>query len=198
MVRFGGGGAHTNSLLPQAYVSNKAGLTGQTVPGRRISGHWPYLGPDELAETEPVFARTRDVFLSFTPPRARAGQARPAWPHLDFSMSRLPFGLPALLLGLARAARCPAQGGSRPRSLGGVKDGTTGKLAVPWRPRASAGRTHWPNPEIRCLTHRITASRYALGAEGGGAARPGAYMCPPRNCARCLLGGVGMSKKTAR
>ena len=55
----------------------------------RIPGHWPYLGPDELAETEPVFARTRDVFLSFTPPRARAGQARPAWPHLDFSMSPL-------------------------------------------------------------------------------------------------------------
>ena len=40
----------------------------------------------------------------------------------------------------------------------------------------------------------VTASRYALGAEGGGAARPGAYMCSPRNCARCLLGGVGMSK----
>ena len=41
---------------------------------------------------------------------------------------------------------------------------------------------------------RVTASRYALGAEGGGAARPGAYMCSPRNCACCLLGGVGMSK----
>ena len=28
---------------------------------------------------------------------------------------------------------------------------------------------------------RVTASRYALGAEGGGAARPGAYMLfPPR------------------
>ena len=27
---------------------------------------------------------------------------------------------------------------------------------------------------------RVTASRYALGAEGGGAARPGAYMCSPR------------------
>ena len=38
---------------------------------------------------------------------------------------------------------------------------------------------------------RVTASRYALGAEGGGAARPGAYLCPPRNCARCLLGGGG-------
>ena len=38
---------------------------------------------------------------------------------------------------------------------------------------------------------RVTASRYALGAEGGGAARPGAYMCPPRNCARCLLGVGG-------
>ena len=44
---------------------------------------------------------------------------------------------------------------------------------------------------------RVTASRYALGAEGGGAARSGAYMCPPRNCARCLvLGGVGMSKRS--
>ena len=38
---------------------------------------------------------------------------------------------------------------------------------------------------------RVTASRYALGAEGGGAVRPGAYMCSPRNCARCLLGGSG-------
>ena len=27
----------------------------------------------------------------------------------------------------------------------------------------------------------------------GRCARPGAYMCPPRNCARCLLRGVGMS-----
>ena len=35
------------------YVENKAGLTGQTVPGRRIPGHWPYPGPEELAETEP-------------------------------------------------------------------------------------------------------------------------------------------------
>ena len=38
---------------------------------------------------------------------------------------------------------------------------------------------------------RVTASRYTLGAEGGGAARPGAYMCSPRNCARCLLGESG-------
>ena len=29
---------------------------------------------------------------------------------------------------------------------------------------------------------RVPASRYALGAEGGGAARPGACMCSPRNC----------------
>ena len=41
---------------------------------------------------------------------------------------------------------------------------------------------------------QVTASRYALGAEGGDAARPGAYMCSPRYCARCLLGRVGMSK----
>ena len=37
------------------YVSNKAGLTGQTVPGRRIPGHWPYLGPDELARDRTGF-----------------------------------------------------------------------------------------------------------------------------------------------
>ena len=42
---------------------------------------------------------------------------------------------------------------------------------------------------------RVTASRYALGAEGGGAARPGAYMCPPRNCARCLLGGEALEAR---
>ena len=53
-----------------------------------------------------------------------------------------------------------------------------------WRGRCAPGRP-W---------HRVTASRYALGAEGGGAARPGAYMSSSRNCARCLLGGVGMSK----
>ena len=43
---------------------------------------------------------------------------------------------------------------------------------------------------------QVTVSRYALGAEGGGAARPCTYMCSPRNCARCLLGGVGMSTKS--
>ena len=36
---------------------------------------------------------------------------------------------------------------------------------------------------------QVTVSRYALGAEGGGAARSGAYMSSSRNCARCLLGG---------
>ena len=46
------------------YVSNKAGLTGQTVPGRRIPGHWPYPGPEELAETEPV-GPDAWTFLSF-------------------------------------------------------------------------------------------------------------------------------------
>jgi hypothetical protein len=36
----------------------------------------------------------------------------------------------------------------------GVKYGTrpgTGQLAVPWHPSASAGRTRWPNPELRCF-----------------------------------------------
>ena len=46
------------------YVENKAGLTGQTVPGRRIPGHWPYPGPEELAETEPV-GPDAWTFLSF-------------------------------------------------------------------------------------------------------------------------------------
>ena len=37
---------------------------------------------------------------------------------------------------------------------------------------------------------RVTASRYALGAEGGGAARPGAYMLsPPVNVRALPLGG---------
>ena len=45
-------------------VENKAGLTGQTVPGRRIPGHWPYPGPEELAEAEPV-GPDAWTFLSF-------------------------------------------------------------------------------------------------------------------------------------
>jgi len=44
---------------------------------------------------------------------------------------------------------------------------------------------------------RVTASRYALGAEGGGAARPGAYMCSPRNCARSP-GGSGYVEDVVR
>ena len=46
---------------------------------------------------------------------------------------------------------------------------------------------------------QVAASRYALGAEGMGAARPGAYMLspPPITCARCLL-VVGMSKTSLR
>ena len=38
---------------------------------------------------------------------------------------------------------------------------------------------------------QVTASRYALGAEGGAAARPGAYMCSPRYCARFACWLVG-------
>ena len=54
------------------YVSNKAGLTGQTVPGRRIPGHWPYPGPEELAETEPVGPDAWTfLFLLKLPPRER-------------------------------------------------------------------------------------------------------------------------------
>ena len=36
------------------YVENKAGLTGQTFPGRRIPGHWPTPVPEALAVAEPV------------------------------------------------------------------------------------------------------------------------------------------------
>ena len=39
----------------------------------------------------------------------------------------------------------------------------------------------------------IASSRYALGTKGVGATRPSAHMCTP-GCARCLLGMVGMSK----
>ena len=59
---------------PPRYVKNKAGLTGQTFPGRRIPGHWPYPAPEELAETEPG-TQTQRMFLSFTPFTTRAGQA---------------------------------------------------------------------------------------------------------------------------
>ena len=45
-------------------MENKAGLTGQTVPGRRIPGHWPYPGPEELAEAELV-GPDAWTFLSF-------------------------------------------------------------------------------------------------------------------------------------
>ena len=84
------------------YVKNKAGLTGQTVPGRRIPGHWPYPGPEELAETEPCVPGLIDVpfFVSFNTPHERvlwpssAGMAAP-------TLACRGFGLPALLLGLA-------------------------------------------------------------------------------------------------
>ena len=50
--------------MTETYVENKAGLTGQTVPGRRIPGHWPYPGPEELAEAELV-GPDAWTFLSF-------------------------------------------------------------------------------------------------------------------------------------
>ena len=80
-------------------------MTGQTVPGRRIPGHWPYPGPEELAETEPCVPGLIEVpcfvFL-FNTPHERvlaklgrlAGMAAP-------TLACRGFGLPALLLGLA-------------------------------------------------------------------------------------------------
>ena len=61
---------------------------------------------------------------------------------------------------------------ARRRSIDGVGAARPG-AGRPWQPGHS------------------TASRYALGAEGGGAARPGAYMCSPRYCARFACWLVG-------
>ena len=69
-------------------MENKAGLTGQTFPRRRILGHWPYPAPEELAETEPVTLDYR-MFLSFTryPHHELAKLGRHG--RTNFSMSRL-------------------------------------------------------------------------------------------------------------
>ena len=52
----------------------------------------------------------------------------------------------------------------------------------------------WDSGAARQRRSALAASvalRYALGANGAGAARPGAYMCFRVNCARCLMGGSG-------
>ena len=162
------------------YVKNKAGLTGQTFPGRRILGHWPYPAPEELAETEPCVPGLIDVpfFVSFNTPHERVLAKLGRHGRANFSMCR-GFGLPALLLGLAAgggngqtcalsAAKKVVKDTDSMKLQGtetemteenskeerGVKYGTrpgTGQLAVPWHPSASVGRTRWPNPEIRCF-----------------------------------------------
>ena len=89
-----------------AYVKNKAGLTGQTVPGRRIPGHWPYPGPEELAETEPCVPGLIDVpfFVSFNTPHERvlAKLGRHGRTKTNFSM---PTDVAASVWALASAAR---------------------------------------------------------------------------------------------
>ena len=72
------------------YVKNKAGLTGQTVPGRRIPGHWPYPGPEELAETEPCVPGLIDVpfFVSFNTPPERVLAKLGRHGRANFSMSK--------------------------------------------------------------------------------------------------------------
>ena len=45
---------------------------------------------------------------------------------------------------------------------------------------------------------RVTASRYALGAEGGGAAHPGAYMCSPRTAHVVSWGEWGCRRRRLR
>ena len=88
-----------------AYVKNKAGLTGQTFPGRRIPGHWPYPAPEELAETEPVTPDWEDVPFFYplhdTCWPSSVGMAAP-------TLACRGFGLPALLLGLAAAVARPS------------------------------------------------------------------------------------------
>ena len=73
------------------------------------------------------------------------------------------------------------------------------RVALEGRSLPVVHRCGWDSGAARERSSALAASvasRYELGADGVGAARPGAYMCPPRNCARCLLGGVGMSKKS--
>ena len=87
------------------YVKNKAGLTGQTFPGRRILGHWPYPAPEELAETEPGTQDAVDVPFFYPPSRHVLAK------HAGMATSALAcrgFGLPALLLGLAAAVARPS------------------------------------------------------------------------------------------
>ena len=105
-------------------------------------------------------------------------------------------GLPGLVILLAQS--CARR--QKPPSRARVRVGQWGSQRAQQRtglPRASVALRYAlgadgvgaARPGARGI--RVTASRYALGAEGGGAARPGAYMCSPRNCARCLLGGSG-------
>ena len=63
----------------QIYVKNKAGLTGQTVPGRRIPGHWPTPVPEALAVAEPVTLVSKTIPFSFLPP-PRAAATSACWP----------------------------------------------------------------------------------------------------------------------
>ena len=76
---------HARRRLPSSeselryYVKNKAGLTGQTVPERRIPGHWPTPVPEALAVAEPVTLVSKTIPFSFlSPPRAAATSA--CWP----------------------------------------------------------------------------------------------------------------------
>ena len=77
-------------------MENKAGLTGQTVPGRRIPGHWPYPGPEELAEAEPV-GPDAWTFLSFNHPAlASAGARFTRYPlTVSLSITRSPLVRPS-------------------------------------------------------------------------------------------------------
>ena len=58
--------------VPRRYVKNKAGLTGQTVPRRRIPSHWPIPVPEALALAEPVTLVSKTLPFSFLyPPPSR-------------------------------------------------------------------------------------------------------------------------------
>ena len=106
-------------------------------------------------------------------------------------------GLPGLVILLAQS--CARR--QKPPSRARVRVGQWGSQRAQQRtglPRASVALRYAlgadgvgaARPGARGI--RVTASRYALGAEGGGAARPGAPTCAPRVTAHVVSwGGSG-------
>ena len=106
---------HVCTPLAYGYVKNKAGLTGQTVPGWRIPGHWPYPGPGELAETEPCVPGLIDV--PFFPTSAcwpsSAGMAAPTLAYVAASVCRLSCSVLQPAVATAKHAHSPRTAANR-------------------------------------------------------------------------------------